>query len=123
MLQRIRMLTAVAAVIFIGAVINVGFCMKAGASSRKGPILRVKHPGGDTFVSQRQVKPTYHPEAKCGHAANPIFWVVFVFIFTFYWLSMRQAVGSMMLFCQNMDKLEVEEENGSNPLIDGHVGL
>jgi hypothetical protein len=117
------MLTAVAAVIFIGAIINVGFCAEAGASSRKGPILRVEHPGGDTFVSQRQVKPTYHPEAKCERAVDPIFRVVFVFIFTFYWLSTRQAIRSIMLFCRNMDKLEVEEENGGNPPIDGRIGL
>jgi hypothetical protein len=53
MLQRIGMLTAVVAVIFIDAIIHVGFCTEAGALSRKGPILQVEHPGGDTFVSQR----------------------------------------------------------------------
>jgi hypothetical protein len=29
----------------------------------------------------------------------------------------------MVLFCWDIDKLEVEEENCGNPSIDGHVGL
>jgi hypothetical protein len=29
----------------------------------------------------------------------------------------------MVFFCRNMDKLKVEEKNGGDPLIDGHVGL
>ena len=74
MLQRIRRLTAVAAVaIIMVVVVDVGLCAEAGTLSRRGLILRVKHPGGNTFISQHRVEPTYHPEAESKRLINPIF--------------------------------------------------
>jgi len=54
---------------------------------------------------------------------NPVFGVVFVVIFTFYWFTPRKAIWSVVLFCQNMDKFEVKKQNCSDPAIDRRIGL
>jgi hypothetical protein len=118
------MLTAVAAVaIFVGAVAKVGLCTEAGTSSRRGLVLRVEHLGGNAFTSQHGVEPTYHPEAERGCLIDPIFWVIFVIIFAVHGFSPRETVWPVVLFCWNMDKFEIEEEDGGNPPVYCCIGL
>jgi hypothetical protein len=118
------MLTAVAAVaIFLGAVAKVGLCTEAGTSSRRGLVLRVECLGGNTFISQHGVKPTYHPEAEHEHSIDLIFWVIFIVVFAVHGFSPRETVWPVVLFCWNMDKFEIEEEDGGNPLVYCCVGL
>jgi hypothetical protein len=103
------MLTAIVAVaIFMGVVVDVGLCAEAETLSRRGLILRVECPGGNTFISQCGVEPTYKPEAECEHSINPIFWVIFIVVFTIHGFSLREAIWSVVLLSWDMDKFEAK---------------
>ena len=102
-------MTAVAAVaIFTGVVVDIGLRAEAGTLSRRGLVLRVERPGGSTFISQCRVEPTYHPEAESERSINPIFWVVFIVVFTVHRFSPREAIRSVVLLGWDMDEFEAE---------------
>ena len=70
-----------------------------------------------------RVLPSVDPDAEREDLVNPLFRVVVVVVFARDWFASRKAVGTLMFVSRNMNKLEVEEQNSSDPAVHHRVRL
>src|SRR5260370_41328435 len=68
------------------------------------------------------VEPTRDPEPKRECMVDPVLRGIFFFL-AINWFATREAIGSMVFFCRNVDKLEIEEKNHGNPSVAGSIRL
>jgi hypothetical protein len=63
------------------------------------------------------------PESECESCVNPFFVVVLFIVLSFCGCVSRQAIRPMVLLGWHMNKFEVKEADGGDPLVDGGIGL
>jgi hypothetical protein len=63
------------------------------------------------------------PDAEGKDFVYPVFWVIIFIIFTQDWFASRKAIWAKVLLSWDMDKLEVEELDSSNPSVHCSIWL
>jgi hypothetical protein len=81
-----------------------------------GKDLCVKHVSGGSLT------PAHRPDAEREGMVNRVFRVI-PFIFVWGRLLSREAIRAMVLVGRDMHQLEVEKEDGGDPVVDGSIGL
>ena len=104
-----RLAAGVIAVGFAVVIIGIGLRVEVGAVSRRGCILHIKGPDCGAVVSCGSIQPTYDPDPECKGAINPVFGVVIFIHLVICWFALREAIGPVVFFSWDVNKLEVEE--------------
>ena len=69
------------------------------------------------------VMPGVNPDAEGKDVVDPLFQVIFLFLFSRDGFTSRKAVRSKVLVSWNVDKLEVEKKDGCNLAVHGCIWL
>jgi hypothetical protein len=92
--------------------------------TRGGVAVKTEDRDGETAQQGQHVAQEIDgPESKCESCVDPFFGVILFIVLSFCGCTSRQAIGPMVLLGWHMNKFEVKEADGSDPSVDGGIGL